>query len=261
VTQSTSANGSPQLSPDGKRLAFASSRSGHWEIYVANSDGSQLFQLTHFKGRAAGSSVWAPDGKQIAFDYRPGEHSQIYVIEANGGPERQMTFSDTDAVLPTYSRDGRWLYFARMRKDGMDVWKLPASGGTPALAVREAFCVEESVDGALLYYTKATDREMAIYSRPVDGGQEILLFREAGDITGSQNSFVVVDDGIYYRRRFPGRPAELMFYSFVHQRSDVVLPLPGIAIRTRISVSSDRTSLLATKRKTQDNIMLVENFR
>ncbi len=173
-----------------------------------------------------------------------------------------MTFSDTDAVVPSYSRDGRWIYFARTRNEGSDVWKLPSTGGSPILALAEALCLEESIDGGTFYYTKATDNEMSIYSRPTAGGTETLLFREAGDVTAKHNPFVVLSDGIYYRRRFSGTAEhDLMFYSFGHRRSEFVLHFRFGYSREHISVSPDHKFLFIRKPEPQNNIMLVENFR
>jgi Tol biopolymer transport system component len=54
-------------SPDGKRIAFESSRSGNEEIWACNADGSDPVQLTYFGNAWAGAPTWSPDGKEIAF--------------------------------------------------------------------------------------------------------------------------------------------------------------------------------------------------
>jgi Tol biopolymer transport system component len=66
LISSTYDDASPQYSPDGKRVAFTSARSGHTEIWVCASDGSNAVQLT-FLG-IAGSPRWSPDGQRIIFD-------------------------------------------------------------------------------------------------------------------------------------------------------------------------------------------------
>jgi serine/threonine protein kinase len=55
----------PQFSPDGRRLAFASDRSGHLSIYVAGTDGSNVVELTGNLGCTAGSPRWSPDGSML----------------------------------------------------------------------------------------------------------------------------------------------------------------------------------------------------
>jgi Tol biopolymer transport system component len=64
---STQNEDSPQFSPDGKRIAFSSDRSGSWEIWASASDGQNPIRLTNFGGSHAGTPRWSPDGKQIAF--------------------------------------------------------------------------------------------------------------------------------------------------------------------------------------------------
>src|SRR5262245_30767870 len=58
----------PRYSPDGSSIAFASLRSGNWQLWVSNSDGSNPQQLTSFEGAEVRRPVWSTDGKQIRFN-------------------------------------------------------------------------------------------------------------------------------------------------------------------------------------------------
>jgi Tol biopolymer transport system component len=76
----------PQYSPDGRRLAFHSDRSGQsTQIWTAAADGSQAARLTDLEGPTTGSPRWSPDSRQISFDSNTGGAWQIYVINADGG--------------------------------------------------------------------------------------------------------------------------------------------------------------------------------
>jgi TolB protein len=57
----------PQLSPDGRRVAFASDRSGDWEIWVSDIYGTNPLQLTFMNAIATGYPHWSPDGERIVF--------------------------------------------------------------------------------------------------------------------------------------------------------------------------------------------------
>lgn len=79
-----SENIQPSWSPDGQRIAFASNRDGgNWDIYVMNSDGSNITPLTHDKFEDAAPD-WSPDGRLIAFSSNRDGKFQIYSMAADG---------------------------------------------------------------------------------------------------------------------------------------------------------------------------------
>ena len=82
---STREDAEPAFSPDGQRIAFASDRSGSFEIYVCARDGSNPLQLTSMKAPDTGTPSWSPNGREIAYDSRLEGHSDIFVIGADGG--------------------------------------------------------------------------------------------------------------------------------------------------------------------------------
>src|SRR5262249_27372662 len=104
-------NARPRFSPDGKKIAFESTRSGYSEIWICGSDGSNCASLTSLHG-VAGAAQWSPDGRSIAFEFRPKEFTEIYIAEVGGGQPRMVaTFPGTDNLGPSWSRDGEWIYF------------------------------------------------------------------------------------------------------------------------------------------------------
>ena len=60
-------NRGPRFSPDGKRLAFFSNRSGAWEIWTYTMDGGTLQQITRGATGTTAWPVWSPDGKKLAY--------------------------------------------------------------------------------------------------------------------------------------------------------------------------------------------------
>ena len=79
---------------------------------MADSDGSNVFQLPTFGGALTGSPGWAPDSRRIVFDSRVSGHAELYVVDATGGPAKPVQTGTPDASTPSWSHDGRWIYFS-----------------------------------------------------------------------------------------------------------------------------------------------------
>jgi Tol biopolymer transport system component len=72
----------PQFSPDGTKVAFESTRSGAYEIWLCRSDGSNLMQLTHFNPSVTGTR-WSPTDSGC-FRFSPAGNSDIFVVDFKG---------------------------------------------------------------------------------------------------------------------------------------------------------------------------------
>ena len=153
VAGSTRPDTHPQFSPDGRKLAFTSERSGSLQIWVANSDGSSPLQLTTLARGFINAPRWSPDGKVIVFTSTQSNNQDIYSVPAEGGPLRRVTTAPSREGRPSWSRDGRWIYFYSNRTGRPEIWKIPAEGGEEIQVTmdggHESF---ESPDGKLLYY-------------------------------------------------------------------------------------------------------------
>ncbi len=85
-----------QYSPDGKRIAFESERSGVHGIWISGADGSDAVELLPGQGASSGTAHWSPDGQRIAFDSmtsgrelgylcHPGEWRKAYALDHRFG--------------------------------------------------------------------------------------------------------------------------------------------------------------------------------
>ena len=124
---STRGEGDPAFAPDGRRVAFASWRSGEGRIWIGDADGSACHDAPASPGvdGIAGSPSWSPDGRRLAFDAGVGG-VHVYIATPEGGTLRRLTSERTVEARPRWSRDGRFIYFASTRGGGWQLWKARA---------------------------------------------------------------------------------------------------------------------------------------
>ncbi|MCB0100332.1 MAG: PD40 domain-containing protein, partial [Caldilineaceae bacterium] len=77
-------NTQPRWAPNGQQIAFLSQRSGYFEIWLINGDGSGLRQLTNVSYDFA-EIVWAPDGSQLAATLNRGGAFDLVLVDAGNG--------------------------------------------------------------------------------------------------------------------------------------------------------------------------------
>ena len=110
-------------SPDGRRIAFMSDRSGDPEIYVAESDGLGLKQLTATPGRDAHPS-WSRDGKHILFQSpRESGHVRLFMMKADGSELHRLTTNTGFCGVPTLSPNAQTIAF--QCSDGLQTFGTP----------------------------------------------------------------------------------------------------------------------------------------
>jgi Tol biopolymer transport system component len=174
VAASSAPDYSPQFSPDGRRFAWTSGRAGEGtEIWLAAADGTSPVQLTHGPGISQGSPHWSPDGHRIAFDSQNEDgYWHIWTVDVDGGSLRRLTQDLTDENLPTWSQDGRFIYFTSERTGAQEIWRAAATGG-PAERVTHngaTYPAYESADGKTLFFVK--DSGAGFFALPLGGGAE-----------------------------------------------------------------------------------------
>jgi Tol biopolymer transport system component len=259
---SSSIDSAPRFSPDGRRVVFVSNRSGAYEIWVANADGSAAFQLTSVRAAFMGSPSWSPDGSTILFDAtNENGRFEVYDIKAAGGPPHRRVISrGEDDAVASFSTDGRWIYFTSNRTGEFQIWRMPAEGGQAAQWTRRGGRVaRESTDGRYLYFAKVPpDGPASLWRMPAAGGEETLVLESvwawAWDVTNS---------GIYYEdvpSSVDGiRPT--YFYSFTTGRR-TQLAHAGVRSGQGLAISPDgMTLLLGQSNGIGADLAVLEHFR
>jgi len=259
LLSSKTSNLMPQFSPDGQKIAFESDRSGYEEIWICYADGSNARQLTKLE-RYSGSPRWSPDGRYIAFDFRSQAHSEVYVVEvATGNTHRVASFADADNVVPSWSRDGQWIYFASNRGgQEFHVWKIQAGGGTAVRLTQGAgFSALASADGRSVVYTRLS--EPGFWIVPRDGGAERLLWK--GPAPDNWANWAVVNDGIYFVKSKQDGESEIDFVDADTAQSKYIAKLERPAFYG-LTVAPNRRAIVYSQRdRNQHNIVVMMNVR
>lgn len=104
----------PRWSPDGRRVAFKSNRSGSYNLYVMDADGRNVDRLTNHAGNDH-DPTWLPDGESMVFssdrDRGAGRNDLYRLWFADGRVDRLTVFFQGNAIMPTVSPDGNWAAF------------------------------------------------------------------------------------------------------------------------------------------------------
>lgn len=264
LISSTKTDEDPQYSPDGKRIAFKSTRSGRFEIWVCDRDGSHPRQLTSCLGPATWFPHWSPDGQTILFNSNPKGHDDMFLIDAQGGTPKYLTSGPSNDHACGFSRDGRWIYFASDRTGQSQIWKMPAyANGSDGRAVQVtrngAVFAIESPDGKSLYCLKKDSTASTLVKVPVGGSKETRVLESVFAF-----NYAIAQDGIYFIPAPIQNRYSIQFLSFSSGKTTRITGIgdPESVLAASSGPSAATRSILYTQdREGVSDLMLVENFR
>jgi Tol biopolymer transport system component len=252
LISSTHSDLNQQYSPDGRSIAFHSTRSGASDIWIAASDGSNPRRLTYTNARTTATPRWSPGGQWVAFESNLSGQTEIYAVRSTGGPVRRLTDHPSTDAIPSWSRDGRTLYFCSDRTGRFELWKMPVQGGTPTQVTQGGgFAAVESPDGAYLYYSQ-TRNFGPVVRVPLAGGRAETIIPEIRGLF-----YDVTPRGIYFQN---GRAI-----SFWDRASGGISTVytPPKPMAAGLSVSPDGQFLLYTQVETAPDteLYLIDGLR
>lgn len=254
---STRWDASPDFSPDGRQIAFASKRSGSSEIWKCDGEGMKAVQLTSMGGAFTNSPRFSPDGKRIAFESCANGNADIYVINAVGGAPQRVTSDPSSETAPRWSADGRWIYYASNRTGRWEVWKSALDGDAPVQVTRQGgYAAVESFDGRSLFYTK--QESAGIWQCSLDGEGERLVISDLRQ--GDWERWAVSERGIYFAATAGQSVTAINFFDFSVRLITQVATIQGRSLLS-LTVSSDgRRILFPRVDRSESDIFLAEHF-
>jgi serine/threonine protein kinase len=155
ITRQTGQVQVPSVSPDEREVVFVSDTGGHSNLWIARTDGTGMRPITFETdpGVAVGVPVWSPRGDWIAFVRSHNSRAATWGVRPDGSSLRQLA----SGWAPTWSADGRWLYYWRLVGEPRGIDRMPIDGGPPeAVHTRGELALPAiSPDGATLFLARA----------------------------------------------------------------------------------------------------------
>ena len=108
-------------------ISFASNRTGNFDIYVMDTKGEYLDNLTDHPADDF-DPTWSPDGRFLGYVSNRDGNAEIYVMDTKTKEHRRLTHDPGTDSRPTWSPDGRWIAFVSDRRDRSDIYKVDATG-------------------------------------------------------------------------------------------------------------------------------------
>jgi TolB protein len=175
----------PRWSPDGKRIAFKSTRTGpNYDLYVMDADGGNVTRVTDHPAHDH-DPVWMPDGASLIFSSERDTRGDLYrVWLADRRVERLTRNFVGRAIMPNVSPDGRSVAFAAQTLANLQFWSYQvhvldlATGKTRALnaSAGGACWPAWSRDGRMIANVSLAQEPSAIELRsPADGSPRELV--------------------------------------------------------------------------------------
>ncbi len=231
----------PEYSPDGRSLAFISTRDGSSQIWLASANGDSPRQLTHLAAYIVGFPRWSPDGQSIAFHARVPDIAELHVIRVADGVLRQVTHGLPSISTPSWSSDGKFFYGLGPQNGSKFLFRISLASGTRVL-LWDGVEAREVPGRHLLLYARTDQR--GIFARHLPGGTIIDGEQKlVDDFVPPGGGFVPVENGFYYSAYdTAGKPRALCFYSFATQKVIDIAAAPR-DFALGLSVSPDRSTL------------------
>ncbi|MFH0991713.1 MAG: hypothetical protein V1799_17030 [bacterium] len=163
----------PKYSPDGKYIAFRTTRDGAEEIYRMNNDGSNKINLTRYEGFDL-EFDWSPDGASLVFRRLVNNRYVLCTMTNDGAGCTQITGPEHDSRFPVWSPDGTQIAFSRKAGTWRTVVVTPDGLNQRILSdtLNDALYPRWSPDSRIVYY-KVTNA--GLEAKSIDSQQRYFL--------------------------------------------------------------------------------------
>ena len=172
-------------SPDTFKILFQSNRTAdstaavHYHIYVMNSDGSNVSQLTFEDSADSYHPAWSPNGTTIAFGSNRDGNGEIYVMDPNGSNIVRLTTNAAEDGQPAWSPDGSKIAFVSDRDGNAEIYVMNATDGSGLVNLTHDpgtdYAPAWSPNGTKIAFQSDRQTDFAVWVMNADGSNPTRL--------------------------------------------------------------------------------------
>ena len=187
ITEGMAYDVQPRFSPDGKSIVFTSDRSGNDNIWTMELESEETKKITKSENEHFQSAEWSPDGEYLVVSRGRRIH-KLYMYHKDGGGGFQLIKEPArlKTIEPTFSPDGRYIYYSRRNGAWNYNAQLPQyqigtydreNGTNAGITSRygSAFSPTLSPDGKYLVYGSRYEDQTGLVLRTLISGDEKWL--------------------------------------------------------------------------------------
>ena len=228
-----------EISPDGERIAFVSTRSGHEEIWICAADGQDARQRSACQGPAVTPPHWSPDGDRLCFAVHLQGRYTVQVGDLADGRIRTLPSASAEEIPLFWSADGRRIAVsAGAGRDWRTRWLDATTGERADFPPPRDDLIQPTPRGDRLYYICAADGSIQVLT---DNGRPRLVV-PAPVWHGPGRTFAPGAAGVYFvRDDADGR--NLLYQGFDADAAERICVLPPHS-GYHLTLSADGRTLL-----------------
>lgn len=168
----------PSWSPDGRWIAYGARSNGKFQIYVMDPEGKSQRRITD-NSAASFNPSWSPDSKFMVFesDRNHDDKDELYRIKADGTGEVLVKQDDeNNLVYPSYSPDGRKIFYGAVANRNVDLYVMDADGQNARLWHKHAGSGHWSKKAGLLAFIAYDENKLReLFIAKPDGTGELAI--------------------------------------------------------------------------------------
>ena len=187
ITYNPANDTDPSISPGGYLVAFASDRSGDFDLFAANTDLTGFVKLTDGPSNDR-EPDWSPDGTKIVFRSDRDGGQEIYVLNLLDNSIDQLTENSVDDLAPSWSPTGDWIAFMTWVEGSYDIFAIKPDGSN----MTQITCTQAN-DGSPSW---SPDGSRIAFHSDRTGNSDIFItsFEEGGRDCGSNRVTQLTSD-------------------------------------------------------------------